>query len=247
MLENKDFKEIERPRSAEWDLIPLGVSSRGHELWNLSEYGQAAIFGLAGIGKSVLIGQVVDHVLNHPDDFNAVIIDPIGDYAEKFEDGVVRFISDGNIATKALMDVRDVMMERFSRMKEAGVNHIDKIRGTKSPAVLVIIDEINSIRFPSEAYREIFFDCLKSIVQMGQSAKVYVLVSSQTATRGVMPEVNLLENFGLRILLGPSNEEESNAVLGEDSTKKIDYRGRKRNGIISRGGEEEEFKEYWEL
>lgn len=251
-------KSVDYPGSKDkpWNEIPIGVSNKGQECWNLADTPQGIILGMTGSGKSVTQRSILYHAFQHPDEIRMFGIDLKRVELTMWENypGMIEVAVDAESALEVISNAREVMMERFSKMKEARVNHIDKLPGKKEPAIIVMFDEsaealmLGAGKSPEakeeNAMKAEIGDHVKSIARLGRAAKVHLVLCTQRAQVDAIGGGDAKNNFGFRIMLGHGDKNASMMAL-DTMTGTETEPNMKGRGVISRSGAEVKFQSYW--
>ena len=228
--------------------IPLGLGQDGNIItWDTEQIPQALFVGMTGSGKSTTQRVILYHIfVAHPDYWKFYGIDMKMVELPKYN-GYPNFAGCAvtyEEAYEILKEAREVMMDRFTAMKEARVDHIDKMEGDHR-AIMVMIDESNQLLAPNkgagltpeireeESIKGMCRHMIQEITQLGRAAKVHCCIATQRAAVESIGGGTIKANCGFRIGLGAMDSLASQMVFDTDGGKNIppNIKGR---GIIAR-------------
>lgn len=254
---------VDYPGSADkpWNMIPLGVSQKGEECWDLKDNPQGMIVGLTGSGKSVLQRSIIYHVFQHADEIELYGVDMKKIELTMWENypGVAKIATTIEEAAEVIslaeaeMTRRFTMIEDFNRSGRGQVNHIDKLPG-KHKAIIVMLDEsaqalmLSGGKSPEEkeedALRGQLSFKLKQIARLGRAAKVHLVVCTQRAEVAAIGGGDAKNNYGFRVLLGRGDKTASMMAL-DNTDGTFTTPGIKGRGVMARDGATTRFHAYW--
>lgn len=211
------------------DAIPIGISTRGIEYWEVEEVPHCLFAGTTGGGKSVAMRTVLAHVLRHPESWEIYGIDP-----KRVELAMLRGYPTVETVATDVEDMADViegayaeMERRYEEMEEAGYTHI-RDYDPHAKRVLVVVDELADITSQSglkspdakaedELAAAMSF-ALEKIAAKGRAAGIHLLLCTQRpdVADGVMSG-KMRANVSGRLACGATDVSSSKMIL-RDST-----------------------------
>lgn len=235
--------------------VPVAVCGMGRdgavEVDLRSEAGgpNAFIAGTVGSGKSDFLRSFLVSlaVANPPDALAMILVD--------FKQGsglevlaplphVAAVITDADRAQmpRILKALEAEQVLRQHRVKTAGYDNFDawQAAGTAPfPRLLIVIDEFAALRSAVEDV----MDRLVSIVRLGRSAGMHLVLSTQTVTSSVSQDV--VDNTTLHVSLRVESAAESRALIGTTEAAQITPRLRGRGFVTAGPDPAREFQAGW--
>ena len=207
------------------DAIPIAISTRGIEVWNVEEVPHSLFAGTTGGGKSVAMRTVLAHVLRHPESWEIHGIDP-----KRVELAMIRGYPSVRTVATDVEDMADVieaayeeMEHRYKEMEATGHTHI-RDHDPHAKRVLVVVDELADITSTSglkspEAKAEdelanAMTFALEKIAAKGRAAGVHLLLCTQRpdVADGVMSG-KMRANVSGRLACGSMDGSSSRMIL----------------------------------
>lgn len=223
-------------------VIPIGVSTKGIEVWEPEEVPHVLVCGTTGGGKSVAERTILKHLLEHPDSWLIYAIDPKRvELAELRGYPNVRSVAtDTEDMLAVVQGAYEEMEARYERMEASGtgakkIHELDP----DAPRIMLVIDELADITGQSglktpEAKAEDQMAgqmgfALDRIAAKGRAAGVHLLLCTQRpdVADGVMSG-KMRHNVGGRLACGRMDPTSSRMVLRDsDAASQLeDEKGR---------------------
>lgn len=223
-------------------VIPIGVSTKGIEVWDPEEVPHVLVCGTTGGGKSVAERTILKHLLEHPASWVIYGIDP-----KRVELSELRGYPNVRAVATDVEDMLEVVQEayeemeaRYGRMEASGtgakkIHELDP----DAPRIMLVIDELADITGQSglktpEAKAEDemagqIAHSLDRIAAKGRAAGVHLLLCTQRpdVADGVMSG-KMRHNIGGRLACGKMDPTSSRMVLRDsDAASQLgDEKGR---------------------
>lgn len=134
--------------------------------------------GVTGSGKSFTENLIINKIIN--DGADLVLCDPKRIELCEFENKAIKYADNEDDIFDAIVSVRDMMDERYVRMKKEHVK-----LSTEKP-VYLIIDELAPLVSKSCSYNKQIVDQLEQIAMLGRASRVFQIVCSQFVQRSVL-------------------------------------------------------------
>jgi len=183
--------------------IPIGVSQRGTEVFDLAESPHLLIAGVPGFGKSNFL-----HVLIHalmPRAFICVIDLKRLEFAYLKKHAAV--VRDEGEALSLMRMLNDEMEHRIDTLEQADVVKIQQYRGNM-PYIVLVIDELAEIK------DETLLMLIDRIVRLARAVGISVVASTQRpSTKVVSGDTRAM--FAARLCFQVADELNSRMILGE--------------------------------
>lgn len=253
-----------------WHTFPLGVGlgPKGQEIVSYSVnrnektnmyFPHVLVAGTTGSGKSVIQRNIIFHCIQHNDrwsflgvDLKRVELSPFRKYTKT----VLAIATTLEEGVEVVKYAHDVMMERYSRMENAGVNHfLDMVdeNGTPEKAILLMVDEAYMFMSPEGnkteegKMRDILHaeasQVLGDIARLGRAAGVHLVLATQRPDATVI-KGELKNNLDVRIAAGRLDSTPSLMVLDSGAATMLptDFKGR---GVARIGGDLKQFQGFF--
>ncbi|MDZ4042533.1 MAG: FtsK/SpoIIIE domain-containing protein [Eubacteriales bacterium] len=210
--------------------VPIGVSQRGLEVFDLAESPHLLVAGVPGFGKSNLL-----HVLIHsllPRAFVAVIDFKRLEFAylKQFA-AVTRKEKDGLALMYAL---NQEMERRIDVLEAAGCVKIQEYSG-EMPFIVLVVDEVAEIKSDE------LLGLVDRIVRLARAVGISVVAATQRPSTTVLPG-DTRAMFAGRLCYQVADELNSRMVLGETCNLAAHLPGIKGRGIFKYGLSEREIQ-----
>ena len=252
----------------EWHTFPIGVGlgSKGQEIVSYSVnknktgiyYPHLLLGGTTGSGKSVIQRNIIFHCIQHNDMWRFLGVDLKRVELSRFRrytKTVLGIATDLEQGVEVCRYAHDVMMERYAKMEEAGVNiFLDMINEEGKPdyAIMLMIDEAFMFMSPEgnkteegkvrDAMHAEASQLIGDIARLGRAAGVHLVLATQRPDATVI-KGELKNNLDVRIAAGRLDTIPSNMVLDSQAATMLPaIKGR---GIIRLGGENRMFQGFY--
>jgi hypothetical protein len=253
-----------------WHTFPLGVGlgPKGQEIISYSVnrnektnmyFPHVLVAGTTGSGKSVIQRNIIFHCIQHNDrwsflgvDLKRVELSPFRKYTKT----VLAIATTLEEGVEVVKYAHDVMMERYTRMEGAGVNHfLDMVdeNGTPEKAILLMVDEAYMFMSPEGnkteegKMRDMLHaeasQVLGDIARLGRAAGVHLVLATQRPDATVI-KGELKNNLDVRIAAGRLDSTPSLMVLDSGAATMLptDFKGR---GVARIGGDLKQFQGFF--
>lgn len=214
-----------RPSSVETSLphlVPLGVGEDSQEVtWDLLHYPHLQVIGCTGKGKTVVVNNIVAHLLQHPSAFEIITVSRYS----RTENSAVMLIEPLE-SERTIESVYEKFLSQY-RSVEAGLNReksLDPIKWQGKRTVLIIDDE-HRLSTSSEFK-------ISEILRKGRAIGMHVIRTYQTPPA---PQYSRTD-FSIAYVIGKISETASLRALGAASATRIPHRPGA--GLVSFGGHE---------
>lgn len=250
------YDGIPEAQNSEWNTIPLGINRAGQDVfWNPTTQPNMLLSGATGRGKTAVLHGVINHCLNHPENWQISLIDPhqgmeFFPYIDRHLD--VEIASERDRAYRMISDMKDEMTKRYEMMKDQGVTKFSDL-SENLPARLLVINEASWLLSLTSSQSEAGYGLsdentnriihllrLGRILSYGRAAGISIIVSSQRITDNILDK-DMRGQFEMRIHMGRGSGESSFMTLGNNkATTLANVIGR---GYVQSGhkGEEVQF------
>ena len=252
----------------EWHTFPIGVGlgSKGQEIVSYSVnknktgiyYPHLLLGGTTGSGKSVIQRNIIFHCIQHNDMWRFLGVDLKRVELSRFRrytKTVLGIATDLEQGVEVCRYAHDVMMERYAKMEEAGVNiFLDMVNEEGKPdyAIMLMIDEAFMFMSPEgnkteegkvrDAMHAEASQLIGDIARLGRAAGVHLVLATQRPDATVI-KGELKNNLDVRIAAGRLDTIPSNMVLDSQAATMLPaIKGR---GIIRLGGENRMFQGFY--
>lgn len=252
----------------EWHTFPLGVGlgPKGQEIISYSVnknktgiyYPHVLVAGTTGSGKSVIQRNIIFHCIQHNDMWRFLGVDLKRVELSRFKrytKTVLGIATDLEQGVEVVKYAHDVMMERYAKMEEAGVNiFLDMVDENGKPeyAILLMVDEAFMFMSPEgnkseEGKRNDMLHAeashiLGNIARLGRAAGVHLVLATQRPDATVI-KGELKNNLDVRIAAGRLDSTPSLMVLDSGAgTLLPPIKGR---GLVRLGAETRMFQGFF--
>jgi len=247
--------------SAAWSDIPIGVKADGSPLlWNTKILPHFLLAGTTGSGKSIIQRNILNHCVMHNHkwrllgiDLKIVELKPYIQYSRTVQ-AIATTLED---SLKLLRYAKEIMLKRYEKMAEAGVNYFEHMVDpeTKSPyhAIMLLIDEAYMLLAPERETTEKDLlhnklrwearDLVYDIARLGRAAGIHMTLATQRPDATVITG-DLKKNIDFRVAAGRLSATPSTMVLGSRAAENLteNIRGR---GYFRGTSEEGQFQAYF--
>ena len=244
----------------EWHTFPIGVGlgPKGQEIISYSVnknktgiyYPHILLGGTTGSGKSVIQRNIIFHCIQHNDMWRFLGVDLKRVELSRFRrytKTVLGIATDLEQGVEVCRYAHDVMMDRYAKMEEAGVNiFLDMVNEEGKPdyAIMLMIDEAFMFMSPEgnkteegkarDAMHAEASQLIGDIARLGRAAGIHLVLATQRPDATVI-KGELKNNLDVRIAAGRLDTIPSNMVLDSQAATMLpSIKGR---GIIRFGGE----------
>ena len=252
----------------EWHTFPIGVGlgPKGQEIISYSVnknktgiyYPHLLLGGTTGSGKSVIQRNIIFHCIQHNDMWRFLGVDLKRVELSRFRrytKTVLGIATDLEQGVEVCRYAHDVMMDRYAKMEEAGVNiFLDMVNEEGKPdyAIMLMIDEAFMFMSPEgnkteegkvrDAMHAEASQLIGDIARLGRAAGVHLVLATQRPDATVI-KGELKNNLDVRIAAGRLDTIPSNMVLDSQAATMLPaIKGR---GIIRLGGENRMFQGFF--
>lgn len=252
----------------EWHTFPIGVGlgAKGQEIISYSVnknktgiyYPHLLLGGTTGSGKSVIQRNIIFHCIQHNDMWRFLGVDLKRVELSRFRrytKTVLGIATDLEQGVEVCRYAHDVMMDRYAKMEEAGVNiFLDMVNEEGKPdyAIMLMIDEAFMFMSPEgnkteegkarDAMHAEASQLIGDIARLGRAAGVHLVLATQRPDATVI-KGELKNNLDVRIAAGRLDTIPSNMVLDSQAATMLPaIKGR---GIIRLGGENRMFQGFY--
>lgn len=165
------------------------------------------IAGITGSGKSYLENLIIKEILKDPET-QIVLIDPKMVELAEYENHPQTFAysDDENGIYDLLCRMQDIMLMRYSRMKEAGE------KATDENQIYIFVDEMAALLQSDrkKAYVQMF----GKLAMLGRAAGIHLILCTQVATQDVIP-AKVRDQMANIVCLRQYNKAKYHFLLGE--------------------------------
>lgn len=201
-------------------------------VWDTEAHPHLLIAGPQDSGKTTLQRRVIDHCIQHKDDWLVYGMDlyrtqfvPYFDYGAPVEH-VARTVSESILD---LRSIQDEIRSRLIRMEKHGYKSYRELSG-RLPAIMVVIDEsyhvLPAIMTPAERAAMDKFDVrvealgiLKELSSYGSRAGIHISMATRVPEQGITDD--LRKNMSCRVVTGVLPGESSKLMLGNESVSAL--------------------------
>lgn len=244
------------PDSHPWNEFPLGKTFGDEEaIWDVSNFPHMLVAGTTGSGKSVTQRTILLHTMQSPD-WRVLLIDPKQVELSQYggHPNVLKIATEIEDSYALIQQLEQEMMNRYVRMKEAGVNHFRSLPNVP-PAILLMVDEVFAlleliagasktdpvIKEQNEMKAGMTL-MVGKIARLGRAAGVHMVLATQRPDAKVLPG-EVKANLDARIAQGRMDKTPSLMTLDTlDATKLPPIKGR---AVIRQGQAMIEFQAYF--
>lgn len=228
---------IHRPYNPETSLphlVPLGVGEDSQEItWDILQHLHLVVSGRAGSGKSVVLNNIVSHLLEHPSDFEVITASPHARDENSPESR--RFIDPLEALAKGDSAIEWAYQNFLARSDYGG----DRWRGKR---IVLIMDDAQNFLFRGNSVpdpeQERAWHIIQEILRKGRTLGMHAVISFQSLAN----TTRLVSNFSASYVTGDAQVLGSLVALGTESATRIPRnRGA---GIVSFDGQEHPLQGY---
>lgn len=222
------------PDKHPWNEFPLGKTFGDEEVvWDVANLPHILVAGTTGSGKSVTQRTILLHAMQSPD-WRVLLIDPKRVELSQYpgHPNVLKVATEIDEAYALIQQLEQEMMNRYSRMKEAGVNYFKSLP-TVPPAILLMVDEVFAlleltagpsrtdpvIKEQNEMKASMTL-LVGKIARLGRAAGVHMVLATQRPDAKVLPG-EVKANLDARIAQGRMDKTPSFMTLDSDAATKI--------------------------
>jgi hypothetical protein len=239
-----------------WNEFPLGSTFGDEEVvWDVATFPHMLVAGTTGSGKSVTQRTILLHALQSPD-WRVLLIDPKKVELSQYpgHPNVLKLATENDEAHALIQQLEQEMMNRYARMKEAGVNHFKSLP-TVPPAILLMVDEVFAlleltagasrtdpvIKEQNEMKASMTL-LVGKIARLGRAAGIHMVLATQRPDAKVLPG-EVKANLDARIAQGRMDKTPSDMTLNSQAATKLPpIKGR---AIYRAGNDLIEFQAYF--
>jgi hypothetical protein len=239
-----------------WNEFPLGKTFGDEEaIWDVSNFPHMLVAGTTGSGKSVTQRTILLHTMQSPD-WRVLLIDPKQVELSQYggHPNVLKIATEIDESYALIQQLEQEMMNRYVRMKEAGVNHFRSLPNVP-PAILLMVDEVFAlleliagasktdpvIKEQNEMKAGMTL-MVGKIARLGRAAGVHMVLATQRPDAKVLPG-EVKANLDARIAQGRMDKTPSLMTLDSlAATKLPPIKGR---AVFRQGDAMIEFQAYF--
>lgn len=210
-------------------VVPFGYCANNPKLLDITSFPHLLVAGTTGSGKSVFINSLICSLIikNNPEDLKLILIDPKQVEFQVYENLphlACSIINSGSEALSALLNLKQVMEERFCLLKENKVKNISDLnaKGIKLPYIICIIDEFSNL--VRNDLQKQFESVLIALAEKSRACGIHLIICTQ---RPSVKAINgdIKANFPTKISFKVSSAIESRIILGYSGAEKINEKG----------------------
>jgi len=187
LVEQEEFQKFhnENPLA-----FPVGVDEINNPIYlSLSELVHLMVAGTTGSGKSVFINSLATTLLTHysPEELNMYMIDPKFVELQHYKNfpHVKEVITDMDKATSTLKQITQEMDDRYKRLSELGVNHIQLYNQKAEdimPYIVFIVDEYADLKDTNPDVE----DFISRIGQKARACGIHMVIATQRPSTDII-------------------------------------------------------------
>lgn len=177
--------------------------------------------GCSGSGKSTCLNNIITQLIynNTPEELQLILCDPKYCELKPYEN--MPHLHGGEIMTdnyeilNALVFVQQEIRNRYIKMRDAGVKHIDELKG-KQKKIVLIIDELANIMLSDD--RKNFEERLINILQWCRAAGIKIILATQSPTHKILTGL-IRANVTGRIIFRTTTQTDSRILAGRNGAE----------------------------
>lgn len=225
ILDSEEFKDARLKLP-----LALGKTAQGKPfVADLTKMPHLLVAGATGSGKSVCMNVLISSLMYrlHPMQVKFIFIDPKMLELSVYS-GIPHLarpvVTKPKLAEKVLADAVTEMENRYRRLKEASVRHIEdfnsrqKREEDKLPYIVVCIDELADLMMASQSTRTELL--ITRLAQMARAVGIHLVLATQRPSVDVITGL-IKANFPARIAFQVSSKVDSRTIIDANGAEKL--------------------------